>query len=142
MQVRTDATVLARELRELVSRLRRRVKEVADTYELTPSQLAVVSRLDRDGPATASRLAAAERVRPQSMAATIAALDDQGWLVRTPDPSDGRKQLLSLSDMARANNIEAREARDEWLSRALQDTYTAEERATIAEALTLLARLT
>jgi DNA-binding MarR family transcriptional regulator len=142
MKVSNEPAVLARELRVLVSRLRRRVKEVADTYELTPSQLAVVSRLDRDGPATASELAAAERVRPQSMAATIAVLDEQGWLVRTPDPSDGRKQLLSLSDFARARNADAREAREEWLSRALQDTYTAAERATIAEALTLLARLT
>lgn len=142
MKVTTDPTALARELRVLVSRLRRRVKEVADTYELTPSQLAVVSRLDRDGPATASALAAAERVRPQSMAATIAVLDELGWLVRTPDPSDGRKQLLSLSDLARARNADASEARDEWLSRALHDTYTPAERATIAEALTLLARLT
>lgn len=133
---------LARELRILVGRLRRRVKEVADTYELTASQLAVLSRLDRDGPATASDLAAAERVRPQSMAATLAALDERGWLVRTQDPGDGRKQQLSLSDAAREHLSDSRQVRDEWLGQALRDRYTDAERATIAQALELLGRLT
>jgi DNA-binding MarR family transcriptional regulator len=133
---------LARELRVLVGRLRRRVKEVADTYELTASQLAVISRLDREGPATASDLAAAERVRPQSMAATLAAIDERGWLVRRQHPDDGRKQLLSLSDSARAHLSDGRQVRDEWLGRALADRYTEAERATIAEALQLLGRLT
>jgi DNA-binding MarR family transcriptional regulator len=142
MPISTEAAQLARELRYLVGRLRRRIKEAADTLELTPSQWTVVSRLERDGPATASELAAAERVRPQSIAANVAALDERGWLVRTPDPADGRKQLLSLSDTARAGISGVRQAREEWLSRALQDNLTAEERATVAEALTLLARLT
>lgn len=142
MPISTEAAQLARELRYLVGRLRRRIKEAADTLELTPSQWTVVSRLDRDGPATASELAAAERVRPQSIAANVAALDERGWLVRTPDPADGRKQLLSLSDTARAGISGVRQAREEWLSRALQDNFTPEERATVAEALTLLARLT
>lgn len=133
---------LARELRVLVGRLRRRVKEVADTYELTASQLAVISRLDREGPATASDLAAAERVRPQSMAATLATLDERGWLVRRRDPEDGRKQLLSLSDTARDLLSDSRQVRDEWLGRALAERYTEAERATIAEALELLGRLT
>ena len=142
MDISTEAAELARELRHLVGRLRRRIKEAADTLELTPSQWTVVNRLDRDGPATASELATAERVRPQSMAATITALDERGWLVRTPDPTDGRKQVLSLSDTARANVSDVRQVRDEWLSRALQDNFTAPERATIADALTLLGRLT
>jgi len=132
---------LARELRVLVGRLRRRVKEVTDTYELTASQLAVVSRLGREGPATASDLAAAERVRPQSMAATIAALDERGWLVRRLDPGDGRKQWLSLSDTAR-EHLSDKQMREEWLCQALRDRYTDAERATIAEALELLGRLT
>ena len=142
MDISTEAAGLARELRALVGRLRRRIKEAADTLELTPSQWTVVNRLDRDGAATASQLAAAERVRPQSMAATIAALDERGWLVRTPDPHDGRKQLLSLSETARASVTGVRQVRDEWLTRALRDNFTAQERATIAEALTLLGRLT
>lgn len=138
----TSAVELARELRVLVGRLRRRVKEVADTHELTASQLAVLGRLDREGPATTSDLAAAERVRPQSMAATVAALDQRGWLVRERDPGDGRKQLLSLSDLAREHLSGSGQVRDEWLGRALEDRYTDAERATIAEALDLLGRLT
>lgn len=142
MEISNEAAAAARELRLLIGRLRRRVKEVADTYELTPSQLSVVSRLDREGPATASALAAADRVRPQSMAATVATLDERGWIERTPDPTDGRKQLISLNDTARSHLHDSRQVRDEWLGRALQDRYSEAERATITEALTLLARLT
>ena len=50
----------ARDLRVAVSRLRRRLVDVADTHELTPSQLSVLSRLGKEGPASASDLAAAD----------------------------------------------------------------------------------
>lgn len=140
--ISAPARQAARDLRALIGRLRRRVRQVGDTYELTPSQAAVVSRLDREGDASASDLAAAERVRPQSMAAILAALDERGWLLRRPDPGDGRRQLISLSQLARENLHEGRQEREEWLARALQDRYTDAERRTITEALNLLERLT
>ncbi|WP_235624936.1 MarR family winged helix-turn-helix transcriptional regulator [Mycobacteroides abscessus] len=71
-------------LRLLVSRLRRRLKEVYDNQGLTPSQVSVISRLSHDGPASTSDLAAAEGVRRQSMASTVAALEEQGVIHRKP----------------------------------------------------------
>ena len=65
-----DSVRAARELRVVVGRLRRRLREVSATGDLTPSQTSVLSRLGQDGAASASDLAAAERVRPQSMAAS------------------------------------------------------------------------
>jgi hypothetical protein len=56
----------------MFSRLRRRLREVAAADDLTPTQTAVLLRLAKDGPASASQLAGAERVRPQSMAAVTA----------------------------------------------------------------------
>jgi DNA-binding MarR family transcriptional regulator len=132
----------ARELRVLISRLRRRLKEVDSAPGLlTPSQLSVLSRLD-EGPSTLSQLAAAERVRPQSMAATLAALDEGGWIQRRPDPADGRRQQISLTGATRELVDGSRQNREEWLARALQDRYTDAERDTVTEALTLLERLT
>ena len=106
----------AHDLRVVFSRLRRRLREVDDTDELTPSQMSVLSRLGKEGAATASDLAAAERVRPQSMAATLAALDQCGLVVRRPDPDDGRRQLVSLSPAGTARRRPPA-AREEWLAR-------------------------
>jgi DNA-binding MarR family transcriptional regulator len=137
-----SAARAARELRVVVSRLRRRLKEVYDAGDLTPSQTSVLSRLEKDGAASASDLAAAERVRPQSMAATLAALDERGLIKRRPDPGDGRRQLVSLSAAGREFIDDSRQAREEWLTRALQERYTEAERHTVIEAMGLLDRLT
>jgi DNA-binding MarR family transcriptional regulator len=140
-EVSGSAARVASELRVVFSRLRRRLKEIADTRDLTPSQTSVLSRLGKEGPASASDLAAAERVRPQSMAATLAGLDQHGLIRRDPDPDDGRRQLVSLTKAGRERADGDRQAREEWLARALQDRYTEAERRTIAEALGLLDRL-
>src|SRR5215813_3482812 len=92
----------SRELRTVVGRLRRRLHEVSDNRELTPTQTAVLSRLGKHGDASASELAAAERVRPQSMAATLAVLDERGLIRRRPDPGDRRRQVVSVSDAGSA----------------------------------------
>jgi DNA-binding MarR family transcriptional regulator len=132
----------AHDLRVVLSRLRRRLREVAGTQDLTPSQTSVLSRLDKDGAASASALAAAERVRPQSMAAILRALDQHGFIQRHPDPADGRRQLVTLTAAGHERLRGDRLAREEWLARALQDRYTDAERRTITAALALLDRLT
>ena len=139
--VSESAVHAAREVRVVFSRVRRRLKETYDTEGLTPSQTSVLSRLNKDGPASASDLAGAERVRPQSMAATLAVLEGRGLIQRRPDPDDGRRQLVSVSEAGGAYLADKRRAGEEWLARSLQDHYTEEERRTIIEALALLDRL-
>jgi DNA-binding MarR family transcriptional regulator len=131
----------ARDLRVVFSRLRRRLREVATADDLTPTQTAVLLRLAKDGPASTSQLAGGERVRPQSMAATVAGLDRLGLIERRPDPHDGRRQLISLTGLGRRRAESDRTVREEWLVRAMQDRYTERERQVINDALALLARL-
>ena len=132
----------ARELRVLLGRLVRRLRETAGDAELSMSQASVLSRLANEGPASASRLASLEDVRPQSMAATVVALEGLGLVQRAPDPQDGRRVLLSLTAEGRARFEGRQAAKLEWLTRELEARYTERERTRILEALLLLDRLT
>jgi DNA-binding MarR family transcriptional regulator len=131
----------AKDIRTVFSRLRRRLREVAGLGDLTPSQTSVLSRLERGAPVSASDLATLERVRPQSMAATLAAIAEHGLIERRPDPADGRRQLISLTEAGRETIAGSRRQREEWLARALTDHYTEAERQKVIEALALLDRL-
>ncbi|MFC7266921.1 MarR family winged helix-turn-helix transcriptional regulator [Streptomyces lutosisoli] len=132
----------ARDLRVAFGLLHRRIREVSETEELTPSQLSALTLVSKSGAATASGLAATEGVRPQSMAAVLAALDQHGLIERNPDPRDGRRQLVTLTDAGRERVEGTRQAREEWLARAFQDQCTEAERQTVIEAMAVLERLT
>ncbi|WP_369220979.1 MarR family winged helix-turn-helix transcriptional regulator [Streptomyces sp. R39] len=140
-EVSDSAIRTARDLRVMFSRMRRRIREVAQDADLTPSQESALTLVSKHGAATASALAAAEGVRPQSMAATLAALDQQGLIRRSPDPTDGRRQLVTLTEAGQARVAGNRQARDEWLARAFQERYTEDERRTLRTAIELLERL-
>ncbi|MCW7945849.1 MarR family transcriptional regulator [Streptomyces hygroscopicus] len=140
--VSESAARAARDLRVLFSRLRRRIREVAGDDELTPSQVSALTLVSKGGAATASALASAEGVRPQSMAATLAVLEQHGLIRRSPDPEDGRRQLVTLTEAGRERVEGDREARHEWLARTLQDRCTEDERQTVLAALSVLERLT
>jgi DNA-binding MarR family transcriptional regulator len=137
-----SAVTAARELRVLFSRLRRRLRSLAIDDDLTPSQTAVLTRLWKDGASSASGLAGAEGVRPQSMATIVAALEQRGLVERTPDPEDGRRQVVSLTGQGRRRAESDRQVRQEWLASAIQDRYSERERRVILDALALLERLT
>ncbi|OMC14717.1 MarR family winged helix-turn-helix transcriptional regulator [Mycobacterium sp. SP-6446] len=137
-----SAVAAARDIRVVFSRLRRRLRNVAVGQDLTPSQTAVLTRLWKEGASSASALAGAERVRPQSMATILAALAQRGLIERTPDPEDGRRQVVSLTEAGRERAESARQVREEWLARAMQEQYSERERRIILDALSLLERLT
>ncbi|MCX3063290.1 MarR family winged helix-turn-helix transcriptional regulator [Streptomyces beihaiensis] len=136
-----SAVEVSREIRAVVSRLRRRLLSASRTDEMTLGQATVLARLSDKKAVTASELAASEGVRHQSMTATVAALAALGLVERTPDPDDGRRLLITLTPQGRRRVEEGRQARTEWLAGRLRDMCTEEERQTVLAAMTVLRRL-
>jgi DNA-binding MarR family transcriptional regulator len=137
MAVETGA--IAQELRETLGRLVRRLR--AEPGQLPVAQGTVLARLDRQGPASTSDLAAAERMRPQSMAQTVRELETAGLVSRRPDPGDGRRALVELTPDGLQRLRDARAQREGWLSQTLEREFSAAEQEALRDALALLRRL-
>ena len=135
-----DLTALASELQLLNSRLRRRLREKATAGDFTPSQINVLLYLERQLTATVTELAQSEGVRTQSMGATVATLQAAGMVAGQPDPKDGRKTILSLTEACRCKLQEGRAIRQHWLVHALRSLCESEQ-AELAGAVRLLKRL-
>lgn len=135
------ASRLALEIRTLIGKLRRKLRDQTGHDDFTSSQASVLLRLEKDGPATASNLARAEAMRPQSMSAVIAPLEAAGLVTGTADPNDGRQTLLSLTQKCRELIQERRAAKQDWLTKTIVAKLSAQEQERLASALEILARL-
>ncbi|MEX3634183.1 MarR family winged helix-turn-helix transcriptional regulator [Paraburkholderia sp. BR14320] len=132
---------LAEDLRVLVGKLRRRLREESHVGDFTPSQVQVLNLLEREGPATVTALARAHGMRPQSMGETLAALKAAGLVNGAPDPNDGRQTVLSLTPSCRKKVKASRAAREDWLCRTIQTRFTQAEQQQLATGVDLLKRL-
>ncbi|MES2031493.1 MAG: MarR family transcriptional regulator [Pseudomonadota bacterium] len=135
------ALALAAELRALISKMKRRFRSQVHMGNLTMSQVAVLSHLDRNGPMTVTNLAKAEGMRPQSMGAIVASLEAVGHVSGSPDPKDGRQTILSLTPSCLTWIAEARAARQDWLLQTIEKQLTPSEQDELARAVKLLTRI-
>jgi DNA-binding MarR family transcriptional regulator len=136
-----DVTDVAGALRASIGLLLRRLRQVQAEGELTLPESAALTRLDRGGPSTASALARLEQISPQSMGATLGALEARGLVERRPDPQDGRRVVLSVTDSGRQVVRDKRNARTERLAKALSAGFTPSELRQLEAAAPLLERL-
>ncbi|WP_031038750.1 MarR family winged helix-turn-helix transcriptional regulator [Streptomyces sp. NRRL F-5650] len=137
-----SAVQASREVRAVISRLRRRILKASEVEDLTLGQSTVLARLSDKGGVTASELAASEGVRHQSMTATVAALASRGLVERRPDPEDGRRLLITPTAEGVRRVEEGRQVRTEWLAERLQARCTEEERRAVIATMAVLERLT
>jgi DNA-binding MarR family transcriptional regulator len=133
-----DVSLVASELRVVLGQLIRRLRA---EHRFSLAHGSVLGRLDREGPRSTSELAAAERVRPQSMAQSVSELEAEGLISRRPDPTDGRRALIELTEQGRLTLHADREQRVGWLIEAIAEEFTAEEQQALARAVPLLTRL-
>jgi DNA-binding MarR family transcriptional regulator len=141
MQTDTDIERVAGALRVSVGLLVRRLRQAATEGELTLSETSALSRLDRGGPTTATALAKLEQISPQSMGATLGALEARGLIERRPDPEDGRRALVSATKAGLQVVRNRRNARTERLAQALANGFTRVEMKQLMAAVPLIERL-
>jgi DNA-binding MarR family transcriptional regulator len=135
------ASALAVELRAVLGKLKRKLRQQGARSDLTPSQVSVLLRLEKGGPEAVSSLARAEGMRPQSMSAIITSLLEAGLVDGSPDPNDGRQTLMSLSRRCEKLLKEGRAARQDWLTTTIQKKLSPHEQEKLAAVMDLLTRL-
>jgi len=134
-------TQVAAALRVSIGLLVRRMRQIPVEGELTLSETSALARLDRGGPTTPGALAKQEQISPQSMGATLAALQARGLIERAPDPDDGRRAVMSITDAGLALLRSRRNAKVQQLARALSTDFTSAELDQLAAVAPLLERL-
>jgi DNA-binding MarR family transcriptional regulator len=136
-----DVREVAAALRVSIGLLLRRLRQVRPGDELTLPESSALTRLDRTGPATPGALAKLEQISPQSMGATLGALEARGLVGRRADPADGRRVVLSVTPAGLDLLRSKRSARTGQLAQALSTGFTAAELRQLMAAAPLLERL-
>jgi DNA-binding MarR family transcriptional regulator len=132
---------VANELREVARALVGRLRAESADQALSMSQMAVLLRLHKSGPATVADLARAEHVTAQSMGATVASLEEEGFVARKIDPNDARRWNAFLTEAGKRTFLAGRVARQAWLTRALEERLDDVEVRRLADAVQLLRKV-
>ena len=134
----TDIDLAAR-LRLAVIRTARRLRQEAGT-DLSPSLTAALATIDRHGPLSPSGLAEIERVRRPTATRMVARLEDEGLVLRTADPADGRVSVVTASAAGRTLLKRIRGRKNAYLARRLRE-LPPDEVADLERAAAILERL-
>lgn len=107
---------------------------------LPHAAMRVLGRLDELGQARISELAKADRTSQPTMSNLVQRLEEQGSVLRVPDPADSRASLLSLTDAGLAELRNARRQAGEALAAHLSQ-LPADDLATLEAAVTVIHKL-
>jgi len=127
------------ELRLLVQRLARRIRNNRADGSMSDTKMGVLFRLEVS-PATPGQLAERERVSPPSMNRTLNALEQAGLVARSPDPDDARKVIVTLTTAGAGLIAETRRLRTEWFGERLAE-LSQDERAALQAVIPVLRHL-
>jgi DNA-binding MarR family transcriptional regulator len=138
-----QAAEAATELMKAMTRLRARLRTESTPSDMswTWSQLNTLGRIVEEGPTTTSALAQAEHVRRQSMAETLGALYADGLIAAEPDPSDGRKTLITATRKGKLLLRNIPSAREAWLNAAIHALVEPSERTLLLRAAAIMSEI-
>jgi DNA-binding MarR family transcriptional regulator len=138
----TSLTDSAARLRLGVVRTARRLRQEAATEAsgLTPTSTAALATIERHGPLTPSELAEIEQVKRPTITRTLGCLEREGLIDRTPDPDDGRSNLISVNAAGRERLRRLRGRKNAYLARRMRDMPAADV-AALERAAEILERM-
>lgn len=123
-----------------VVRLNRRMRSQGANRTVSGTLLSALDTLRRYGALTPSRLAECEQIAPPTMTKIVAELEDAGLIYRRAHPTDRRRAVLRITESGAEMLAREATAKEHWLAKRLA-ALTPEDRATLAEAVTILDRL-
>ena len=123
----------------VVTRLARRLRQQGEPAA-SPTQLAALATIEREGPLTLGALAAIERVRPPTITAAVGRLEEQRLVHRRTDAHDRRVAHVEITSRGRRLLAQSRSRKTAYLESQLA-ALTAEERNTLERAAAILERL-
>lgn len=140
-----EAVLVARDIRIAVGRLSRQLRRLygqgQPPEEPSFLELALLLRVERTGPCSASALAAGERVTSQAVSAALAGLRRRGLVSMTADPGDRRRSRIGIN-AAGCRVLERREQQlSDRLATVVTASFTAAELECLRSAAPLLERV-
>jgi len=135
----------AQDLRVAIGRVARGLRRLyaaeRDDGAASFIELAILVRLDREGPTFPSELAAGETVTSQAIAGIVRELERRDLVQRSGDLEDRRRVLVAITDAGRELLMRREQAVVDATVRALEEDYTPAERRRLEAAVPLLNRL-
>lgn len=107
------------DLADSIGLLVRRVRAAGTSDELSWTEMGVLKRLAKEGPATTADLARKQGMRPQSMRTILASLEQMRLVERKPHATDGRQVNLALTAKGAAVEKRAGDRKRTWLTQAI-----------------------
>jgi len=133
IQSTADTSLLATQLERRVARLTQLLRANSRSGSGVAGLLAL-RRLEEEGPLRITDLAAAELVAQPTMTGIVRRLEQDGLVVRTPDPLDARAARIALTDAGRDELATVRAQRAAVLQARL-DRLDDDARAALAAAI-------
>lgn len=125
----TELHDIADRLHSIAIHLLRRLRKVDESTGLSGPRLSALSIVVFGGPATLTELAAAEQVKPPTMTKLVQALEEDGYVVRKPDPLDGRVSRIDATAKGRETLLQGRANRVNMLAGLLTELSVTEQKA-------------
>ncbi|WP_079151876.1 MarR family winged helix-turn-helix transcriptional regulator [Streptomyces sp. RTd22] len=125
----TESAAAREEVAEALERLAFLAVRHLASRDISFTAASTLGRLDREGPARLTALAADEGVAQPSMTQLIQRLERQDLVTRVDDPHDGRVVLVAITDGGRALLAERRRDRTARLAGLLATLPPEDEQA-------------
>jgi DNA-binding MarR family transcriptional regulator len=114
-----SSTEVARHLRPVLLKLNRELRRETAAFGVTGYQAALLNIIRKSPGIGVRELAARERIAPASMSVSVARLEKAGFLRRTDDPLDRRRQALWVTQQGDRILRAVRTRRTAWLAARL-----------------------